>query len=256
MATVHYNGAELLVGGLRLKTHMADLTLNHASEMLDQTAFGDSERVNLGGLKTVSFDGTGHVDYATDTLDSVLFTAIGADTTELVTVFAEGVTAGSTTTGSGYGFPAAVDTYTVGGAVGSILDFTVSAQGRGTLAKATALSDFLDTFTTCGENNGTVYDLGAVESGKSLYSGLHITGVGSTEGTAAVLIQSASSSGAGFTAAATTRVTFTTLGFLTGEPGAVVVGPSSTDEPFWRAQWTVSSSAGDGFKGLAWMGIQ
>jgi len=128
MATVVYDNAILLVGGYDVTGSFNELTLEHASEIQDETAFGDLTRIHKGGLETTRLTGRGF--WESPTPDSVFFPAIGTDDT-VVTVFPDGVTEGSTGVGSGYAFKSVLTTYNLGGAVGNLLPFDVTAENRG-----------------------------------------------------------------------------------------------------------------------------
>ena len=52
-------------------------------------------------------------------------------TDDVFMLFPAGLTEGSTSTGSGYMFKTTLARYTVGGAVGDLLPFTLDAEGRG-----------------------------------------------------------------------------------------------------------------------------
>lgn len=88
-----------------------------------------------------------------------------------------------------------------------------------------------------------------------VYGALHLSsGLVSTTRILSMVIQSASSSGFG---AATARITFT---LSTGAPDAQWGTPAavSTDQPWWRASWTLStatSTAGT-WKGLVHFGLK
>ena len=61
---------------------------------------------------------------------AILFPAVGTDDT-VVAVFPDGVTEGSTTTGRGYAMRGNIDTFNLGGTVGTLLDVTFSVESRG-----------------------------------------------------------------------------------------------------------------------------
>ena len=103
--------------------------------------------------------------------------------------------------------------------------------------------------------NGTAFDLGGVKTSEQLYAAIHVLPTTCAVSRLASIIQSATSSG--FTTPVT-RVTFTDVTTTGGAAqwATPVAGPLSTDFRFWRAQYTVSSSAGAGFPALIEMGIQ
>lgn len=80
MATLHFRDAYFWVNGVDLSAHFAELTLNYSAEMLDETAFGDSTRINKGGLFNWSLSGRAHQDFASGAVDATLWPLIGTTT--------------------------------------------------------------------------------------------------------------------------------------------------------------------------------
>ena len=112
------------------------------------------------------------------------------------------------------------------------------------IVRMTALQDATGTAvaTTCGL--GTVYDLGAVESCQTAFAALHLlTSAVASTNVIQFTVYSASSSGAGFTAAQTLRFTFTALACRGSEWGTPVTGAFATCQRFWATEW-VTSCAG------------
>ena len=113
------------------------------------------------------------------------------------------------------------------------------------IIRAIALQNATDTAvaTTCGV--GTVYDLGAVEDGQTMYAAQHLlssSALGSN--TIQFKIYSSSSSGAGFASAGETlRFTFTANACRAAEWGTPVTGAFGTCQKFWRTQWATSCAA-------------
>lgn len=128
MATIVYTDAKVLYGGHNLSADHNELSLNYAAEMVDTTAFGDSTRINTGGLTTASVDGSGYWNGGTNNADVTLFDLVGDDL-EPLTVFGNGITEGAET--GGYSLKAVIESYNIGSSVGDMLTFNVTAQGRG-----------------------------------------------------------------------------------------------------------------------------
>lgn len=123
------------------------------------------------------------------------------------------------------------------------------------LLRAVPLKDFrTNALSTTAA--GTAFSTVAPVAGQSFYGGLHLTcaTLGTTARMLVMLIQSASSSGFG---APTTRATFA-LSTGVGAEWATPVASPSTDQPWWRASWTLSTavSTGGTWKGLVWMGLR
>ena len=128
MATIVYKNAVILFKGFDLSGDMNSCTLNYSVEVLDSTTFGATARTKRGGFVTTSVDASGFVDYAAGELENALYPALGADDA-IVTVFANGITEG-TTTDKGYAFVAGVYQYTTGGAIGILTPFTTKFEMR------------------------------------------------------------------------------------------------------------------------------
>jgi len=123
------------------------------------------------------------------------------------------------------------------------------------LVRITALKDFR-TAALSTTDVTTGFNIGVPVSGQSLYAGMHLTSasLGTTSRVLAMSIQSASSSGFG---AAVTRVNFS-LSTMSGAEWATPVSSLSTDHPWWRASWALSTVASTGgtWKGLVWVGFR
>mgnify|MGYP001562619894 FL=1 len=129
MATVNFRNARILIDGASLHVSFNELAVEYASEMLDETAFGDTTRVNKGGLLTGRITGAGFAEFEANAVEDIVFTRVGTDGTVIV-VFPDGITEG-TTTNKGYGMLGVVEAFTLGGAVGTLLPFTLACEGRG-----------------------------------------------------------------------------------------------------------------------------
>lgn len=125
------------------------------------------------------------------------------------------------------------------------------------LVRVVALKNFLSTSAplACSTNAAvTAYSTVGPNAGERLYAGLHLTAA-STAATFAMTIQSASSSGF---SVKTTEVVFTlsstpASSWATVAPGAAL----STDRPWRRANWTISTSGGTAtWNGLVWVGFR
>lgn len=128
MGTIVYTNAKVFYGGHNFSGDHNELGLDYAAEMQDVTAFGDSTRTNTGGLTTASVSASGFWNGGTNNADETLFDLVG-DNLEPLTVFGNGITEGSET--GGYSMKAVIESYNIGGSVGDMLTFNLTAQGRG-----------------------------------------------------------------------------------------------------------------------------
>lgn len=132
MPTLVYRQAKLLVDGCELSASFTEgPSVEVSCEMLDETAHGDTTRINKGGLFTVAMSGSGSCEFGSGNVFEQCFNRVGVDGT-VIAVFANGITPG-TITDKGYAMLGVLEDFTIGGAVGALLPFSFSAQGRGTL---------------------------------------------------------------------------------------------------------------------------
>jgi|TARA_R110002020_G_scaffold197348_5_gene398443 hypothetical protein len=135
MATLVYTNAKLEINGVDLSANASEVSLNYASETVDETAMGDDTRVNKGGLKTWSIDVTFHQDFAANKVDATLFSLVG--TTVCVEIRPQNIC--STSINPEYSGIGLIESYNpVGGAVGALLDAPVTIQSAGSLSRASS----------------------------------------------------------------------------------------------------------------------
>lgn len=132
MSTLVFRNAKILVDGCELAASFTDgPTVEMSAEMLDETAHGDDSRVNKGGLVSVTVSGSGSCEFGSGNVFEQCFNRVGVDGTVLA-IFADGIEEG-TTTEKGFAMLTVLEDFTIGGGVGSLLPFSFTAQGRGTL---------------------------------------------------------------------------------------------------------------------------
>lgn len=131
MATVVFKDADVFYEGVDLSGQLNEVTLEYGVEILDATTFGQSTRIRKGGLTTPRASMRGFWDAdAAGQPDVELFEGVGVDD-RVLTLFPDGITEGSTGAGSGFAFKVVAVSYAPGGAVGELLPFTFTADGRG-----------------------------------------------------------------------------------------------------------------------------
>ena len=135
MATVHFRNAYVWVNNVDLSDDVESVTLNYSSELLDETAMGDTTRVNKGGLFNWNVDLNFHQDYAASQVDATLFSLVGTTTCfELRPTNTCTTAINPSYTGIGI-----LENYQpVGGAVGTLLDAPASLRSAGTLSRSVA----------------------------------------------------------------------------------------------------------------------
>lgn len=134
MATLHFRNAKVEIAGVDLSASFANVTINYASEMLDETAFGDSSRIRKGGLKVWSIDLTAHQDFVASNVDATVFALVG--TTVCVEIRPQNIcTTAINPLFWGIGI---IEKYNpVGGEVGTLLDAPLTIQSAGDLTRST-----------------------------------------------------------------------------------------------------------------------
>ena len=134
MATIVYRNAKFEVNGTDLSDHVSSLTVNLASQMLDETRMGDDTRRHKGGLFDWNVDVTFHQDEAAGNVDAILFPIVGVTSCIEMRPFNTCSTAINPRL-FGIGI---LDTYPpLGGAVGSLLDTKGSWKSVGSLGRST-----------------------------------------------------------------------------------------------------------------------
>lgn len=225
--------------GYALAGIMNSMGLDYGADVLDVTAFGDTSRNRVGGLKTVAAALDGMFD-ANGTLDAALFNEIGVSDKPIsfaMTGAGEGDTA--------YSFLAVGASYAPGGSVGDILKFSMQAEGNGDLVRGTLMHQSARTATGVG----TGRQLGAIAAGKKIHAALHVIAASGTTPTLDLIVESDDNSG--FTTALT-RLTFAQKTAI-GSEWLTLAGPITDD--WWRLSWTIGG-AGPSFTFIVVLAIQ
>lgn len=227
MASLVLRDAKILIAGHDFSGQMNAVALEYSADMLDETAFGATTRINKGGLKSVVGSAAGHWDSASTTaVDPVLFARIGTADVPVV-ISPDGGQASEVA----YLLRAIHAEYSVGGAVGELLPFSVSMEGSG--GQPLIRGTMMHNASATGNVTGTAYQLGAVSATQFLYAALHVF---SGSGAFTVLVQS--SADQAFTTP-NTRITFATVatGTAVASEWATRVAGSITDT-WWRISAT------------------
>lgn len=137
MATVHFRNAYTWVNGVDLSDDVESVSLSFGAETLDETAMGDTTRVNKGGLLTWSIDLNFHQDYAASQVEATLFSLVGTTTCfEL-----RPLNSCTTTINPSYSGIGILESYQpMGGSVGSLLDAPATIVSAGALTRSVAAS--------------------------------------------------------------------------------------------------------------------
>jgi len=223
MTSLVLTDAKLFIAGNNLTGQMNALALDYSADMLDETTFGATTRINKGGLKSVVGNHQGLWDSASATApDPVLFARIGTADVPVV-IAPEGGDAGD----RAYLFRAIHSEYNPGGAVGELMGFSVSMEGSG--GQPLIQGRLLHNGSATGNVTGTAFQLGALTATQFLYAALHVF-----SGTGSFIVKVQSSSDEAFTSP-NDRITFATVatGTAVASEWATRVAGAITDT-WWR----------------------
>ena len=235
MATYVQTNVGLYWGGYSLASSFNAIALNLGNSPQDDTVYGDTTVSNASGLSTVTLEAEG---FWQSTTDAVLQASLGSN--EVISVTPVDQSAGS---------PSIFSKYTTSsynpiakGEVGSMMGFSLSAEGRGEKSVSGEILVIPATYTTSSESS-TNASIGAVSATQSVYSALHGT---AASGTLDVIVESAPSNWSG-EATRITHTQFTAVGAeMKSAAGAIT-------DAYWRVKWTVSG--GGSFDFICSLGI-
>lgn len=226
MAEYILKDCRVYVATYDLSAHHNQVILVHGAETRDATQFGDSTRVNIGGLKTIEASGSGY--WQAQYGDKAFYNNVGVANAVITICPTDG-----TGTEPAYFFKALQSQYGNGGAIGDIFSYSwAAASSEDDLIKGVVASAGQTATTT----TGATQNLGAVTSSQKMWAALHVYSWAST-GTLRVYITSDDAQAFGSPA---TRLTFTAL----NEKGsqATYVSGAITDT-YWHSQWTIEGGA-------------
>ena len=243
MATQVVTTAKLYVGEFDLSGSHVSVGLTYGSELVDDTAMGDTTRSSAGGLKTVSLSGEGFWSGGDNAVDDVYFDHVGvADMPVTVVPVAE------TLANEAYLFNAIVGQYSPGASIGEMLRFSVSAEGSGGAGLVRGILAHVGSETATGSETKQL--LGAVSATQSVYAALHVLTVSGTNPTLDVLVRSDANADAG---GETTRLTFTQATAITSEWESLVGAITDT---YWDVSWTIGGTGTPTFEFVVSVGIK
>lgn len=227
MASQILTDAKVYVGEYDWSGDMNSIALEYAAEMKDATAFGQTTRINKGGLKTVRLGTGGIWSAGTGEVDTELFPIVGASRPI-------SITPGAGSAGEAcYLFRSARADYRPDAQVGELLTFrtsAVAADGAG-LIRGTMLINA----TATASGTGTKYEVGAISATQKAYAALHVFAASAGD-SLDVIIQSDADSAAG---GETNQITFAQATAATYEwkelSGAVT-------DAWWRVSYTIAGT--------------
>ena len=135
MAEFVWIDAFLSVDGTNLSDHVRALTLVSEAEAVDQSAMGQTTRVNAGGFKTWQVEATFNGDHAALSVDDVLFDIVGT-TVPIVIRPTSDVIGATNPEFQGTGLVTSYQPF--GGEAGSNAEATMTVVSAGDLVRAVA----------------------------------------------------------------------------------------------------------------------
>jgi hypothetical protein len=128
MATTVLSNCTVLVDGVNLSGACNEATVNYSAEMLDETTFGVTTRIRKGGLTAFSVALKGFALQGTSCEpDALMQPIVGSSGT----IFCFFPTTLQGCAANGVAGRCVVESYTPGGAVGTIVPFAASLAGAG-----------------------------------------------------------------------------------------------------------------------------
>jgi hypothetical protein len=228
MATYVQTNVGLYWGGYSLASSFNAIALNLSNSPQDDTVYGDTTVSNASGLSAINVEAEGFWE---STTDSVLQSSLAINVADTVL----SVTPVDQSAGSPSLF-SKVTTSTYNpistGTVGSMMGFSLSAEGRGEKNVSGEILVIPATYTSSSETV-TNASIGAVSATQKIYSALHVT---AASGTLDVIVESSPNSGWGSESTRITHTQFTAVGAeMLSTAGAIT-------DAYWRVKWTISGS--------------
>ncbi len=136
MAKFVATDVKVLINGLNLSDHIAQVSLEQTSDEIETTAFGTEWRQRIGGgLKDASISIDFHQDFGAGSVDATLSPLFGSIATVVVTPTSGSVSA---TNPSFTGTFSVVQYSPVASSVGDLATLSVSWPSAGTVSRGTA----------------------------------------------------------------------------------------------------------------------
>ena len=223
MPSLALNDVKLFAAGHDLSGAMNACALEYAADLLDETTFGQTTRINKGGIKSVVANHQGFWDAGIATaVDPSVFARVGLEDMPII-IGPEG----GAFNALAYLFRAIHAEYAIGaGVVGELLPFSVAMEGTG--GQPLVRGRVMHNASATGDVTGTGLQLGPIGASQQLYATLQVF---SGSGTFIALVQSAAA--ADFVGAIT-RFTFSTVATGTAVQSQWGQATLVTSHTWWR----------------------
>jgi hypothetical protein len=223
----HGSNADVLVNGYDLSSYLREASVSPSADVAETTAFADTAKTYIAGLKDAAFSASGMLDSAAAAVGSVAWTALGVNNSE-ISYYPSGDSAG----GFGYGLDAQETSVEIVSPVDGVNAISLEAQsssGAERLVSLAALTSRSGTANLTG-----IQDAGAATTSNGYAAYLHMT-VTPTAGTATIKVQHSDDDSTYVDLCTFTDVA--TLAAVTSERSAA----SGTVRQYARVQHTISA---------------
>jgi hypothetical protein len=167
MGFMHGKNTGVLIGGGNLSAFFNEASAAQDVETAETTAFGQSAKTYIVGLKDGGISVSGMFDGAVDSVDQQIAAALGVDAASVATVAPEGLTIGK----ASYSCAARKTSYEIGSPVGDVVATNLAIQADGGVDRGVLLGAGT-TVSTSGEGAGQDNGSGSSSGGAAF---LHVT---------------------------------------------------------------------------------
>lgn len=227
MAFIHGKNTKVLANGYDLSAYFKSATVSGEAETAETTAFGQSSKAYIAGLKDATVSLEGMYDGAASAVDQLLNTALGNQTLSVLTIYPAGDTEGL----PGYGFKCIETSYEVDSPLDDVVGISAEFQSSSGLERVLSLKSSVDSITA--DSNG-----GAVDGGAASTAGgvgyIHVPAF-VTFTSNVVTIEDSADGSSGWA----TILTFTTVTAINAKERVDISG---TVRRYTRAKWDVTGS--------------
>ena len=135
MARIVLTDANITINSVDLSTHCASVTITSTDDIIETSAFGDSSKTRVAGLRDNSVALEFHQDFAATNVEATIYPLLGTATTIVVKPTSDAVGAANPS----YTFSALVSEWTpLSGAIGELSTASVTWSISGAITKATS----------------------------------------------------------------------------------------------------------------------
>jgi hypothetical protein len=135
MAKIVLTDAKVTINSVNLSDHVASVTLDTKTDVVETTAFSNSAKTRVAGLQDHSVTLEFHQDFAASNVEATIYPLLGSATTVVVQPTSSAVTTSNPT----YTFSAVVAEWQpLKGGIGTLATASVTWPISGTITKATS----------------------------------------------------------------------------------------------------------------------